>query len=88
MLKHAIWERAIDGQERKANVLLVCTDLTRNVYRWSPIRAGGSENAHTIDERVNMTVHMELVRFYYDFVRNFDASDVAKTGAASGEMEL
>ncbi|KAJ4393546.1 hypothetical protein N0V93_002758 [Gnomoniopsis smithogilvyi] len=63
-------------------------DLTRNVYRWSPTRAGGSENAHTIDERVNMTVHMELVRFYYDFVRNFEASDVAKTGAESGEMEL
>lgn len=37
---------------------------------------------HTIDERVNMTIHMELVRFYYDFVRNFDASDVAKTDAA------
>lgn len=63
-------------------------DLTRNVYRWSPTRAGGSENAHTIDERVNMTVHMELVRFYYDFVRNFEVSDVAKTSAMSEEMEL
>lgn len=32
-----------------------------------------------------MTVHLELVRFYYDFVRNFDAADVAKatgTGTA------
>lgn len=64
------------------------TDLTRNVYRWSPTRQGGSENAHTIDERVNMTVHMELVRFYYDFVRNFDASDVAKTACMDGETEL
>lgn len=35
-----------------------------------------------------MTVHLELVRFYYDFVRNFDASDVAKIGANAGEMEL
>lgn len=79
--------RGIVGSERKLTSC-VCADLTRNVYRWTPIRAGGSENAHTIDERVNMTVHMELVRFYYDFVRNFEASDVAKLGAASGEMEL
>lgn len=43
---------------------------------------------HTIDEKVNMTVHMELVRFYYDFVRNFDASDVAKTNAVLVESEL
>ncbi|PSR84052.1 peptidase family M20/M25/M40 [Coniella lustricola] len=60
-------------------------DFTRNVYRWSPSRDSGSKNIHTIDERVNMTVHLELVRFYYDFVRNFDAAvDVAKVGTASG----
>lgn len=37
-----------------------------------------------------MTVHLELVRFYYDFVRNFDAADVAKatTDATSDEVEL
>lgn len=62
--------------------------LTPNVYRWSPTRQGGSENGHTINERVNMTVHMELVRFYYDFVRNFDAADVAKTESGSAEVEL
>lgn len=70
---------------------LATTDFTRNVYRWSPTRQEGSYNIHTIDERVNMTVHMELVRFYYDFVRNFDAADVAKTargGAATAEIEL
>lgn len=65
-------------------------DLTPNVYRWSPTRQGGSENGHTINERVNMTVHMELVRFYYDFVRNFDAAaGVARKGLGSeGEVEL
>lgn len=62
--------------------------LTPNVYRWSPARQGGTENGHTINERVNMTVHMELARFYYDFVRNFDASDVAKKGSGSAEVEL
>lgn len=35
-----------------------------------------------------MTVHMELVRFYYDFVRNFDVSDVAKMSTSSIESEL
>ena len=49
--------------------------LTRNVYRWTPTRQGGSDGVHTINERINMTVHMEAVRFYYNLVRNFDASD-------------
>ncbi|KAG8170083.1 hypothetical protein KVR01_000828 [Diaporthe batatas] len=48
--------------------------LARHVYRWAPARQGGALNGHTIDERVDMGVHMELVRFYYDFVRNFDAA--------------
>lgn len=63
-------------------------DLTPNIYRWSPTRQGGGVNIHTIDERINMTTHMEVVRFYYDFVRNFDSSDVGKIDAASGELEL
>ncbi|KAK7747428.1 hypothetical protein SLS53_001683 [Cytospora paraplurivora] len=63
-------------------------DFTRNVYRWAPARQGGIENAHTINERVNITVHLELVKFYYDLLRNFDASDVAKTTSVSGELEL
>jgi len=50
--------------------------LTRNIYRWSPTRERGSENIHTINERVNMHGHMEAVKFYYDLIRNFDASDV------------
>lgn len=77
----------LGASKREADI--VCTDLTRNVYRWSPTRQGGSDGLHTIDEKVNMTVHLELVRFYYDFVRNFDAADVAKaTGAVPGEVEL
>lgn len=64
-------------------------DLTPNVYRWSPARQGGALNGHTIDERVNMTVHMELVRFYYDFVRNFDAAGgVARRDGGTAEAEL
>ena len=36
---------------------------------------GASLNIHTIDERVRMTDHVEMVKFYYNFVRNFDKAD-------------
>ncbi|KAK0391480.1 hypothetical protein NLU13_0981 [Sarocladium strictum] len=49
--------------------------LTPNIYRFTPGRITGMENIHTINERVRMDDHMEMVRFYYDFVRNCDASD-------------
>lgn len=51
-------------------------DLTPHVYRFSPVTAGSAENIHTVDERVQMTAHMEMVKFYYNFVRNFDAADI------------
>jgi len=50
--------------------------LTRHVYRWSPTRERGNDNIHTINERMNMHAHMEAVQFYYNLIRNFDASDV------------
>ncbi|GAB0137286.1 hypothetical protein EsDP_00005558 [Epichloe bromicola] len=50
-------------------------DLTPNIYRWTPIDKDSAGGLHTIDERVRMENHMEMVRFYYDLVRNFDASD-------------
>ncbi|KXH67149.1 peptidase family M20/M25/M40 [Colletotrichum salicis] len=50
--------------------------LTRNVYRFVPIRNGYTINAHTIDERIKFDAHMEILRFYYDLIRNFDAADV------------
>jgi Gly-Xaa carboxypeptidase len=52
------------------------TDLTRNVYRWTPTREGGNANTHTINERINMHAHLDAVKLYYNLIRNFDASDV------------
>ncbi|KAH8676161.1 hypothetical protein BX600DRAFT_454412 [Xylariales sp. PMI_506] len=49
--------------------------LSRNIYRFTPVRSDGRVNAHTVDEGVDMEAHMEVVRFYYDLIRNFDASD-------------
>lgn len=40
-------------------------NLTRNIYRWNPQRAGGSFNIHTVDERVDIDVHLEGVALYY-----------------------
>ncbi|KAI1359643.1 peptidase family M20/M25/M40 [Xylaria arbuscula] len=52
-------------------------NLTPNIYRWAPVRQGHALNAHTVDERVDMETHLEMVRFYYDLIRNFDASKAA-----------
>ncbi|KAH6895880.1 hypothetical protein B0T10DRAFT_479118 [Thelonectria olida] len=51
-------------------------NLSPHVYRFTPTRQRGSENIHTVDERVRMDSHLEMVKFYYDLVRNFDAADV------------
>lgn len=40
-------------------------NLTRNIYRWNPQRAGGSVNIHTVDERVDIDVHLEGIALYY-----------------------
>ncbi|KAL4943405.1 hypothetical protein BDV06DRAFT_211058 [Aspergillus oleicola] len=50
--------------------------LSRNVYRWTPAVGRGLDNIHTVDERVSIHDHLNAVRFYYDFIRNFDAADV------------
>ncbi|KAL3469845.1 hypothetical protein BJX99DRAFT_264767 [Aspergillus californicus] len=51
-------------------------NLSRNVYRWTPSTGRGLDNIHTVDERVSIHDHLDAVRFYYDFIRNFDAADV------------
>ncbi|KAJ5336737.1 hypothetical protein MYU51_005845 [Penicillium brevicompactum] len=49
--------------------------LSENIYRWSPSRAGGSENIHTVDERIRLDVHLEGMMLYYDLIRSFDGWD-------------
>ncbi|OQE24064.1 hypothetical protein PENFLA_c010G07259 [Penicillium flavigenum] len=49
--------------------------LSDNIYRWSPSRAGGSLNIHTVDERIRLDVHLEGMMLYYDLIRSFDAWD-------------
>lgn len=39
--------------------------LSENIYRWSPSRAGGTLNIHTVDERIHLDVHLEAMMLYY-----------------------
>ncbi|KAJ9361819.1 hypothetical protein C8Q69DRAFT_7649 [Paecilomyces variotii] len=46
-------------------------NLTRNIYRWSPSRTGRALNIHTVDERLDIAVHLEAMMLYYDLIRSF-----------------
>ncbi|KAF8850186.1 carboxypeptidase S [Acephala macrosclerotiorum] len=49
-------------------------NLSKNIYRFAPVRDGGRENAHTVDERIGMKEHVEGVRFYAQLILNSDRS--------------
>lgn len=38
--------------------------LSRDIYRFAPVRDTGRENIHTVDEKMGMTEHVEGIRFY------------------------
>ena len=48
--------------------------LSKNIYRFSPVRDDGRANAHTVDERIGMTEHVEGVKFYTQMILNGDKS--------------
>lgn len=50
-------------------------DVTKDIYRYTPSRDGTRLNTHAIDERMEMTAHLEGIRLYYDLIRNFDSWD-------------
>lgn len=47
-------------------------NLSKNIYRFSPVRDEGRANAHTVDERIGMKEHVEGVQFYVQMVLNGD----------------
>ena len=51
-------------------------DLSKNIYRWSPGSLKSFSNIHTINERLLMSEHLNMAKFYYDFIRNFDQADL------------
>ena len=46
-------------------------NLTKNIYRFTPARAGTRKGVHTLDERIEMKAHVEGMRVYYDMMRTF-----------------
>ncbi|EHK50429.1 uncharacterized protein TrAtP1_007527 [Trichoderma atroviride] len=48
--------------------------LSENIWRFTPDRFHAENNIHTIDEHARVDGHIEMLKFYYDFVRNFDAA--------------
>ncbi|KAI1122264.1 hypothetical protein F5Y10DRAFT_287307 [Nemania abortiva] len=49
--------------------------LSENIYRWSPGSLKSFSNIHTINERLLVSEHLNMAKFYYDFIRNFDQAD-------------
>ena len=47
-------------------------NLSKNIYRFSPVRDGGRSNAHTVDENIGMNAHVEGVKFYVQMILNGD----------------
>ncbi|KAI1170272.1 hypothetical protein F4777DRAFT_132326 [Nemania sp. FL0916] len=51
-------------------------NLSPNIYRWSPGSLKSFGNVHTVNEKLLMSEHVDMARFYYDFIRNFDKADL------------
>ncbi|KIY50723.1 Zn-dependent exopeptidase [Fistulina hepatica ATCC 64428] len=44
-------------------------NLSPNIYRWSPARIGTRLNAHTVDEKLKVSSHVDGIRFYTELIR-------------------
>ncbi|KAF9771226.1 hypothetical protein IL306_011144 [Fusarium sp. DS 682] len=51
-------------------------NLSKNIYRWSPGSLKSFSNIHGVNERLWMSEQMNMAKFYYDFIRNFDKANV------------
>ncbi|PKX97775.1 M20 family metallopeptidase [Aspergillus novofumigatus IBT 16806] len=40
-------------------------NLSKNIYRWDPVRRGRALNIHGVDERIALDAHLETMTFYY-----------------------
>ncbi|KAM0514436.1 hypothetical protein ACHAPE_006729 [Trichoderma viride] len=51
-------------------------NLSKNIYRWSPGSLRSFGNIHGVNEKLLVSEHVNMARFYYDFIRNFDQADL------------
>ncbi|KDR84553.1 hypothetical protein GALMADRAFT_262764 [Galerina marginata CBS 339.88] len=47
-------------------------NLSKNIYRWSPTRAGTKLNIHTVDEKIKIKTHVEGIKFYTELILQSD----------------
>jgi Gly-Xaa carboxypeptidase len=47
--------------------------LTKNIYRFTPVKDDGRANGHTVDERVGLRDHIDGVQFYSQLILNGDS---------------
>ena len=47
-------------------------ELSKNIYRFAPVRVEGRANGHTVDEIIGMKEHIEGVTFYVQMILNGD----------------
>lgn len=57
-------------------------DLTRSIYRYEPAYDAGDPTKdglggiHTVNERLSMPAHVNLVKWYTMFIRNIDEAEI------------
>ncbi|KAK2597024.1 hypothetical protein N8I77_012898 [Diaporthe amygdali] len=51
------------------------SNLSKHIYRWSPGSLASFSNIHAVNERLLMSEHLNMAKFYYDFIRNSDQAD-------------
>ncbi|CAF3566390.1 hypothetical protein FGSG_03967 [Fusarium graminearum PH-1] len=51
-------------------------NLCKNIYRWNPGTRKSIAHVHDTNERIPMGVQLNMAKFYYDFIRNFDQADI------------
>lgn len=61
---------------RRRLQLTLLIELSPHIFRFTPHTINGSINIHTIDERIHMGEHMDVVKFYYNFIRSFDQAEL------------
>ncbi|KAK5992094.1 putative carboxypeptidase C24C9.08 [Cladobotryum mycophilum] len=51
-------------------------NLSKNIYQWGPGSLESFGNIYTINEKLKMSEHVNMAKFYYDFIHNFDQADL------------
>ncbi|GAA5928677.1 M20 family metallopeptidase [Sporobolomyces koalae] len=51
-------------------------NLSKNIYRFTPINRAKSINLHTVDERLLFQDHIDAIWFFHELVRSYDEAEI------------